>query len=82
MYRISSIAQKNIENIVGLGVDEIKNMSFDEQETWIAKRAKSKIGFSKKRRIGIIGRGNPLLARRKIRTMEDLDKKSKKYIGI
>lgn len=38
--------------------------------------------FFKKLKRGIAGRGNPLLARKKICTTEDLDKKSKKYIGI
>ncbi|MDY6329441.1 MAG: hypothetical protein SPL51_08145 [Lachnospiraceae bacterium] len=82
MYTISDEAQKNIKSIVGLGIQDIKNMSFDEQEMWIAKRVKNRVIFSTKRKKGIIGRGNALLARRKIRTFEDLDKKSRKYIGI
>lgn len=40
-----------------------------------------RLTFSKQRRFGI-GRGNPLLARRKIRTEEDLNIKSKRLMGV
>lgn len=82
MYRISEAAKLNLERIIGLSVEKINHMSFEEQQQWVEKRAKSKLKYSKKRRRGIVGRGNPLLARRKIRTLEDLSKKSKKYIGM
>ena len=83
MYEISKQARDNIKRIVGIDVNTIKKMSFDEQENWVKNRCSAKnITFSRKKRKSIIGRGNPLLARRKFRTMEDLDKKSKKYIGI
>ena len=66
MYVLSETARKNNERIIG----------------WIEKRIGKKLTFSSKTKKGIAGRGNPLLSRRKIRTLEDLDKKSKKYIGI
>ena len=58
------------------------NMDVEEERSWIEKRNHSKLSFSKRQRHGIIGRGNPLLARRKIRTAEDLEKKSKKLFGM
>lgn len=82
MYTMSNMAKQNIERVIGLSLDKIKAMSIDEEQKWVERRRRERLIFSKKRRKGIIGRGNPLLARRKIRTMEDLDKKSKKYIGI
>lgn len=57
-------------------------MSADEERQWVEKKTGKKLSYSKENRHGIIGRGNPLLARKKIRTIEDLDKKSKKLFGI
>lgn len=83
MYRISGMAQTNIERVLGVSIAQIKEMSYEEQEKLAQKKVKdTKIIFSKKKRKGRIGRGNPLLARRKIRTKEDLEKKEKKYIGV
>lgn len=82
MYKVSDVAKLNIEKTVGLKIDEIVNMSFDEQQQWVNNRTKSKLKFSKIHKRGVVGRGNPLLARKKIRTINDLNVKSKKYIGI
>ena len=83
MYRISGMAQTNIKRILGASIAQIKEMSYEEQEKLTHGKVKgAKITFSKKKRKGRIGRGNPLLARRKIRTKEDLEKKEKKYIGV
>ena len=76
MYVLSETARKNNERIIGLTCDKLAKMSA------IEKRIGKKLTFSSKTKKGIAGRGNPLLSRRKIRTLEDLDKKSKKYIGI
>ena len=38
--------------------------------------------ISKKRKHGLFCEGNPLLSRRKIRTIEDLNSKSKKIFGV
>lgn len=82
MYTISNTAKSNIERVVGLSMDKIKSLSFQEEQQWVESRTKKKICFSKKRKRGVAGSGNPLLVHKKIRTIEDLDKKSKKYIGI
>lgn len=63
-------------------IEKLVTMDTKEERSWIEKRNNSKLAFSKKHRYGIIGRGNPLLARRKIRTAEDLEKKSKKLFGV
>lgn len=82
MYVVSETARKNNERIVGLTCDKLAKMSAIEEKNWIEKRIGKKLAFSQKMKKGVVGRGNPLLSRRKIRTLEDLDKKSKKYIGI
>ena len=82
MYVLSETARKNNERIIGLTCDKLAKMSAIEEKNWIEKRIGKKLTFSSKTKKGIAGRGNPLLSRQKIRTLEDLDKKSKKYIGI
>lgn len=57
-------------------------MSTEEEREWIEEKAGKKICFSKKRKYGVVGRGNPLLARRKIRTIDDVDRKSREFYGI
>lgn len=82
MYVISEAARKNNERIIGLPYDRLTKMSAIEEKNWIEKKIGKKLTFSRKMKKGIAGRGNPLLSRRKIRTLEDLDRRSKKYIGI
>lgn len=82
MYKMSDTAKLNNERVIGLSLEKIKTLSFEEEKQWIESRRKDILVFSKKRKHGIAGRGNPLLARRKIRTMKDLDKKNKKYFGM
>ena len=82
MYVVSEVARKNNERIIGLTSNKLSKMSAIEEKNWIEKRINKKLIFPRKMKKGVVGRGNPLLSRRKIRTIEDLDKKSKKYIGI
>ena len=82
MYTISKKTKMNIERVIGIPIEKLVNMDVKEERSWIEKRNNSKLSFSKGHRYGIIGRGNPLLARRKIRTAEDLAKKSKKFFGV
>ncbi|MCL2755067.1 MAG: hypothetical protein FWD35_05065 [Oscillospiraceae bacterium] len=73
MHQLSEETKASFKKIVGLEYEEILAMSHDE----IMAYQKAKIpglGFSKVRKKGRYGRGNPLLARRKIRTFEDLDR--------
>lgn len=82
MYVMSEETKKNIERVTGLSIERIKRMTVREEQSWIEEWTGKKLSFSKERKRGIIGRGNPLLSRRKNRTYKDLDAKSRKYIGI
>lgn len=82
MYKMSDLTKKNIERAVGLNIDQLKAMTPAEERKWIEKKTGRVLTFSNKRRHGIIGRGNALLARKKIRRMVDLDEKSKHLFGI
>ena len=81
MYIMSNKTKKNIERVVGLPFSQIQQLDLSEEKKWLQKKCQFN-GFTKRVRYAIIGRGNPLLARKKIRTIEDLNKKSKKYLGI
>ena len=82
VYTISEKTRANIERVVGIAVNKLCNMNAEEERSWIENKKKERLSFSKRRRYGIIGRGNPLIARRKIRTAEDLEQKSKQFFGI
>ena len=82
MYTISEKTKRNIERVVGLPIDKICSMGMVEERSWVEKRNNKSLVFSKRRRYGVIGRGNPLIARRKIRTAKDLSEKSKRFFGI
>lgn len=82
MYTLSEKTRENIERVVGIPIDKLINMDTSEERSWIEKRKNTRLSYSKRRRYGIVGWGNPLIARRKIRTAKDLDQKSKKFFGV
>lgn len=57
-------------------------MSADDEKQWIENKIGYSLKISKKRKHGLFCEGNPLLSRRKIRTIEDLNSKSKKIFGV
>lgn len=82
MYTISKTTKKNVERVTGLTMDKIRTMTPLEEKEWIEKEQNKKTIFSRRIHPGIVGRGNPLLSRRKIRTFADLEKISRRTIGI
>lgn len=70
---------KRVESILvrktGLSIAQISNLSLKEEVALIYnKRGKPPV-FTKKRDMRKIGRGNPLLARKRIRTIDDVNKR-------
>lgn len=82
MYRISDLTKQNIERAIGLDLASLKKMTALEEREWLEQKQAKKPVFSKRRKKGITGRGNPLISRRKFRTEEDLEVISKKIFGI
>ena len=72
MFSLSKKTVEELENRTGLTYSQLRSFSLDEELSFFKKNGKQ-VSFSKERREGIIGRGNPLLARKRIRTMEDVD---------
>lgn len=82
MYSISNTTKKNLERSLGMSLIAFSAMTADEEKRWANSKSNKKVVFSKRRRHGMIGQGNPLLARRKIRTIEDLGRKSRDLFGV
>lgn len=82
MYTMSALAKENVERVIGMKIGQLNNMTAKEEQAWVEERSKQKIAFAKTRRHRVIGRGNPLVSRRKIRTLADLNARSKVVIGI
>jgi len=68
----------SISRITGLSADEMLKMDIYHEFDYIQKRIGKKLTFSKKRDSRKLGRGNPLIARRRFRTIEDVDKRMEK----
>ena len=82
MYTISNTTKNNLERSLGISLKMFSSMTADEESKWISKKIGKPVVFSKRKRHGRVGRGNPLLSRRKLRTQEDLAKKSRDLFGV
>lgn len=64
-----------LESTIGKSIAEISDMSFDEEIAYAAEKYGKAPIFSKKADKRMTGRGNPLIARKRICTMEDIDRR-------
>ncbi len=67
--------ERVVESIVGLKIDKIRNMTLEEEREYVKNKTSKDLVFSRRKRKGIYGRGNPLLAKKKYRTIEYIDEK-------
>lgn len=82
MYRLSDITKLNIEKSLGMPVSEFSALSPEQEKMQIEKRTGRKLIFSKKKNEGRAGRGNALLARKKYKTDQDYEEKSRELFGL
>jgi hypothetical protein len=75
MYTLKSITKHNIETCVSLSFSELVDMDYDDEINLLKPVNRGEITFPAKRDFRKIGRGNPLLARRRFRTMEEVDRR-------
>lgn len=66
---------KVVESITGLTFDEINSLDFESERELVKRKTNKILHFSKQTDSRIFGRGNPLLAKKRITTIEDLDDK-------
>lgn len=71
--KLNLLTQKNISDCVGKPYDYIVALSQEEEKTLIGKKVK----FSEVQDSRIVGRGNPLLARRQYLTIEEVENELK-----
>jgi len=72
---ISEEAKKILEKNIGLPLDQVSELSVYEEMSIVKAKTGKHLTFSKEYDPRIIGRGNPLLARRKITTIEEINAK-------
>lgn len=65
----------SLESILGKPLREISEMNFEEEVRFVVEKTKKPLVFSKIVDSRMSGRGNPLITRRKITTIKDVDKK-------
>jgi len=74
MY-LTEATKVSLESILGKPLEEISEMDFEEEIRFVEERTKKPLVFSKKIDTRMSGRGNPLITRRRITTLEDVENK-------
>ncbi len=74
MY-LNDKAKKALENSIGINLSKLIRMDEEEEREFIYSKVGHRPVFSKKPDARMMGRGNPLIARRRICTMEDIDRR-------
>ena len=71
MY-LNQRTRDTLERIIGKSADDLKKMDLIEEKSFVEEKTGNLI-FSKKMDSRMTGRGNPLIIRRRISTMSDID---------
>lgn len=83
IFKLNERTKRNISACVGVPFEELMDLSLDEEVALAEKmRGGEKIVFSRERRGDRVGRGSPLLVKKKIRTMDDVNKKIDKITRV
>lgn len=64
-----------LERNIGKPLSEISEMDFEEEKRYVEKKIKRPLVFSKKCDKRMVGRGSPLIVRKRICSIEEIDKK-------
>lgn len=72
---LNNTTQKLLEKSIGKSIHELSQMDADEERAYVISRIGKVPIFSKKTDSRMCGRGNPLIARRRLCTMADIDKR-------
>ena len=73
MTVINEKAKRILEDSCGLSLSQVCNLSVRDEVTLVKRKTGGKVIFSNKYDVRKVGRGNPLLARKKFTTMEDIN---------
>ena len=72
MY-LNQRTRDTLERIIGKSADDLKKMDLIEEKSFGGEKTGKNLIFSKKMDSRMTGRGNPLIIRRRISTMSDID---------
>ena len=72
MY-LNQRTRDTLERIIGKSADDLKKMDLIEEKRFVEENTGKNLTFSKKMDSRMTGRGNPLIIRRRISTMSDID---------
>ena len=72
---LNNTTQKLLEKSIGKSIYELAQMDAEEERAYIISKTGKPPVFSKKTDPRMRGRGNSLIARRRICTMEDIDRR-------
>jgi len=72
---ITEEAKKTLERNIGLSMSQIYDLNVSDEIALVKAKTGKNISFTKKLDPRKIGRGNPLLARRRITTIEEINMK-------
>lgn len=76
MY-LTEETRRILEQSMGITIEELSKMNFEEEKAFVERKIGQKLVFSKDRHPQMTGRGNPLIVRRRICTMDEIDRKIK-----
>lgn len=74
MY-LTDETKKALEQDFGKPISEIAEMDFETEKKFVESKTKRPLIFSKVIDLRMTGRGNPLIVRKRICKMQDIDKK-------
>lgn len=77
MY-LSDETKKALEKILGKSIEDVSSLDFDEEISYVKQKTGKDVTFSKDTDTRMVGRGNPLIIRRRISTMADVNKRLEK----
>ena len=72
MY-LNQRTRDTLERIIGKSADDLKKMDLIEEKSFVEEKTGKNLIFSEKMDSRMTGRGNPLIIRRRISTMSDID---------
>lgn len=74
MVTLNQETKSNLEDLIGMKLGILDEFSLDEELGVLSVKNCRNIKFSSKTDMRKVGRGSPLLARKRFKTMEDVNK--------
>lgn len=75
VYMLSNEVRKILEKNIGMPIPAVSGMDFEDEKEYVEKKLGRPLFFSKKSDRRMTSRGNPLIVRKRICTMQDIDRK-------